>query len=62
MAAGVCTKASTLEELIQIVKDSKTVSDDQILAFYQDHAGSVERTLLAIDANDPNHLRSASKN
>ena len=62
MAAGVCTKAPTIEDLIQIVKDSKTVSDAQILAFYQDHAGSVERTLLAIDANDPYHLCSASKN
>ena len=62
MAAGVCTKTPTLEDLIQIVKNSKTVSDAQIFAFYQDHAGSVERTLAAIFANDPNHLRSASKN
>ncbi|WP_373635675.1 3-deoxy-D-manno-octulosonic acid transferase [Yoonia sp. SS1-5] len=50
IAAGVCHMVESPGALKSIVADPPMVTDAQIAAFYADHAGSVRRTLAAIDA------------
>ena len=48
IAAGVCQRLKTKADLLAEVQSPTVVSDAQITAFYQDHAGGVARTLAAI--------------
>ena len=50
IAAGVCTLVDTPAALAKVVQHPPPVTDAQIARFYTDHAGSVARTLAAIDA------------
>ncbi len=49
IAAGVCQHVQTPAELHRAVNDPVPVTEDQITAFYDDHAGGVARTLEAIE-------------
>lgn len=49
IAAGVCEHVMTKEALISAVQSLPPVSSDQITAFYDAHAGGVERTIAAIE-------------
>ncbi|MDX8351431.1 3-deoxy-D-manno-octulosonic acid transferase [Cognatiyoonia sp. IB215182] len=49
IAAGVCAHVMTEEALISTVQNPPPVSSDQITAFYDAHAGGVERTMAAIE-------------
>ncbi|MEL6684714.1 MAG: 3-deoxy-D-manno-octulosonic acid transferase, partial [Pseudomonadota bacterium] len=48
IAAGVCNSVPDEAALLAAVKSPVPVTDAQITAFYQDHAGGVARTLAAI--------------
>lgn len=48
IAAGVCLRLETEAELLVEVQSPTIVTDAQITAFYQDHAGAVARTLAAM--------------
>ncbi len=48
IAAGVCNSVPDEAALLAEVKSPTPVTDAQITAFYQDHAGGVARTLAAI--------------
>ena len=48
IAAGVCLRLETEAELLAEVQSPTIVTDAQITAFYQDHAGAVARTLAAM--------------
>ncbi|KJZ20887.1 3-deoxy-D-manno-octulosonic acid transferase [Loktanella sp. S4079] len=49
IAAGVCHNVQTPAELLGAVQHPVEVTDQQITQFYQDHAGSVTKTLDAIE-------------
>ncbi len=53
IAAGVCTMTPSLADLQETVTNPPIITDAQIAQFYTDHAGSVARTLAAIDALHP---------
>ncbi|WP_458791113.1 3-deoxy-D-manno-octulosonic acid transferase [Yoonia sp. MH D7] len=53
IAAGVCTMTPTPDDLRQAVINPPAITDAQISQFYAEHAGSVARTLAAIDALHP---------
>ena len=48
IAAGVCHKLQSADELLAAVQTPQDVSDSQIDTFYTAHAGGVARTLAAI--------------
>ena len=49
IAAGVCTHLQTEDALIATVQPAAVVTNAQIDAFYNDHAGGVQRTIAAIN-------------
>jgi 3-deoxy-D-manno-octulosonic-acid transferase len=48
ISAGVCYHVQTEAELLVAVQSPMVVKEDQIAAFYADHAGAVDRTLAAL--------------
>lgn len=48
IAAGVCQNVLTPDDLLAAVKSPVAVTQDQITAFYDEHAGGVDRTLAVI--------------
>ena len=48
IAAGVCENVQTEADLLAAVMDRQPVTDAQITAFYDEHAGATARTLAAI--------------
>jgi 3-deoxy-D-manno-octulosonic-acid transferase len=53
--AGVCTMTPTSTALVDAVINPVTISEAQISAFYEEHAGGVSRTLAALDALQPRY-------